>query len=54
VPRSGPAWNALGVVCQSQNKLEDADSAFRLVIELNPKALPPCLLLSRGEIKRQA
>ena len=53
-PQFAAAWNALGVVCQSQDKLEDASNAFRRAIELNPKSLPPYVSLTRAEIKRRA
>ncbi|MBL0155683.1 MAG: VWA domain-containing protein [Bryobacterales bacterium] len=54
VPKFDGAWNALGVVCQSQDKLEEAGAAFRKAIELNPKPLPPYVSLARCELKRQA
>lgn len=53
-PKFDPAWNALGVVCQSQHKLKDAGGAFRRAIALNPKPLPPYVSLARLELKRLA
>ncbi len=53
-PNFDAAWNALGVVCLSQEKLEDASSAFRRAIALNPKSMPPYVSLARAEIQRQA
>ena len=52
-PRFAPAWDALGIACQKQDKKTEARDAFRRAIAGNPTALLSRVHLARAEIALQ-
>jgi VWFA-related protein len=49
-PKFGAGWAALGVVCSSLAKLDDARQALERAIQLEPKTLSPYLSLAQVQI----
>jgi len=52
-PKFAPAWSALGMVCQRQEKPDDARTAYQHAIELAPKTLAPYPPLVRAQMDLQ-
>jgi Flp pilus assembly protein TadD len=50
-PKFGQAWHALGVVDERLHKSAEAKAAYERAIEVDPKLLPPYVLLARLSIK---
>src|ERR1035437_8489101 len=49
-PDFAPGWAALGAACGNQQKIEDARPALERAVRLDPKRLPPYLMLSEALI----
>ena len=52
-PGFAPAWSALGVACQNQQKRPEARAALERAVQLDPKRLPLYLALASVQIDLQ-